>query len=445
MDLPVANKPEDIGIDSEKLEAVFARAKRDVDDGVLPSAQVAVARQGKLAGVRTYGVARHGESEAPATNDTLYTIFSSTKAIIAVGRLDAVRRWLAEARRARVRTSFPSSARTAKRSSRSNRRCSTSAAFPMAPFGALDWDNRERRLQRFSTWRLNWEPGSQFVYHATSAHWVLAEIIERRTGKDFRAYVRERILDPMGLADFYVGLPSDENGRVADVYHVDPPVPPPGGWGEVTPDAILSFNRPEVRAVGVPGGGGITTAAGLAMFYQPLINGGATAGGTRIMKAETIEWATQVRTKDFHREQILDYPINRALAVVVAGDDGYQAFRGFGKTTRRVPLAMAGPVARSRGVTPRRAFRLATARTALLATCSRAAASRQFPALRAAARHRFRTCGLASSCSRLEVQRGEDYLRHRDVGSVVVLDWLVVCWHGALEHGRGAAQDCVRG
>ena len=116
-------------------------------------------------------------------------------------------------------------------------------------------------------------------------------------------------------------------------FHVEPPAPPPGGWGEVTPDAILSFNRPEIRAVGVPGGGGITTAAGLAMFYQPLINGGATAGGTRIMKAETIEWATQVRTKDFHREPILDYPVNRALAVVVAGDDGYQAFRGFGKTT----------------------------------------------------------------------------------------------------------------
>jgi CubicO group peptidase (beta-lactamase class C family) len=51
----LANSPEEVGISSAKLEAVFARAKRDVDDGVLPSAQVAVARHGKLAGVRTYG------------------------------------------------------------------------------------------------------------------------------------------------------------------------------------------------------------------------------------------------------------------------------------------------------------------------------------------------------------------------------------------------------
>ena len=79
-----ATKPEDLGIDSEKLEAVFARAKRDVDDGTLKSAQVAVARHGKLAGGRTYGSVGHSgsQTDVPATNDTLYTIFSSTKAIV---------------------------------------------------------------------------------------------------------------------------------------------------------------------------------------------------------------------------------------------------------------------------------------------------------------------------------------------------------------------------
>ena len=77
------------------------------------------------------------------------------------------------------------------------------------------------------------------------------------------------------------------------------------------------------------------------MFYQPLINGGATAGGTRIMKAETIEWATHVRTKDFHREQILDYPINRALAVVWPATMA-AGVRGFGKTPRLAPSAHGG-------------------------------------------------------------------------------------------------------
>jgi len=56
----IAPKPEDLGIDSEKLETVFARARRDVDDGVLPSAQVAIARNGKVAGMRTFGSAIQG-------------------------------------------------------------------------------------------------------------------------------------------------------------------------------------------------------------------------------------------------------------------------------------------------------------------------------------------------------------------------------------------------
>jgi len=83
----------------------------------------------------------------------------------------------------------------------------------------------------------------------------------------------------------------------------------------------------------VPGGGGVGGAAQLAMFYQPLVNGGTTADGTRIMKAETIEWATTVRTKDFHRDMIFNNPVNRALTVVVAGGDGNAHIRGFGKAT----------------------------------------------------------------------------------------------------------------
>jgi CubicO group peptidase (beta-lactamase class C family) len=161
---------------------------------------------------------------------------------------------------------------------------------------------------------------------------VLAEIIERRTGQDFRAYLRTRLLDPMGLPGLYVGLPEQLNERVADVLHVTPPVPPPGGWGVVTPESILSANRPEVRAVGRPGGGGITRAAELALFYQPLINGGALAEGGRVLKPETIAFATTVRSTDRHRDPILDIPVNRALAVVVAGDDGRQHLRGFGRT-----------------------------------------------------------------------------------------------------------------
>ena len=248
MPLPVANKPEDVGIDSEKLEAVFARAKRDVDDGTLQGCQVAVARGGVLAGFRCFGNAAIRGELQPVTEDTLYSIFSSTKAIVAAAvwtlfedgllRLDE-----------KVADIIPEFGTNGKEVITVEQTMLHIGGFPMAPFRAEDWQDREARLARFAKWRLNFEPGTQFMYHATTAHWVLAEIIERRTGKDFRAFIRERILDPMGLDQLFVGLPESQDARVADVLHMTPPVPPPGGWGEVTPDAILSFNIPAVRRV----------------------------------------------------------------------------------------------------------------------------------------------------------------------------------------------------
>jgi CubicO group peptidase (beta-lactamase class C family) len=118
---------------------------------------------------------------------------------------------------------------------------------------------------------------------------------------------------------------------VADVRYVGEAVEPPGGWGEVTPEATLRFNEPEARRAGVPGAGGIAGAGELALFYQTLINGGETAGGARVLKPGTIAFATTVRTTERHRDPVFGLPVNRALSVVVAGDDGNAYMRGFGR------------------------------------------------------------------------------------------------------------------
>lgn len=334
----VASKPEDLGIDPEKLEAVFARAKRDVDDGILPSAQIAVARHGKIAGSRTFGSAVQGGGERPATDDTLYVFFSCTKAIVAAAvwllfesgdlRLDE-----------RVADIIPEFGTNGKDVITVEQLMLHAGGFPYAPLPVEMWEDREERLRRFSEWRLNWEPDSRFEYHATSAHWVLAEILHRRGGQEFRAFIRDRIALPMGLPELYVGAADDVHGRIAEIRYMHDPVEPVGGWGEVTPEAILRFNEPRARRAGNPGGGGIASAATMALFYQVLVNGGQTASGTRVMKPETIEFATTVRAKPQHIDQnlLLINPewrvnTNRALAVVVSGDDGYAYLRGFGRT-----------------------------------------------------------------------------------------------------------------
>ena len=324
----IAEKPEDVGVDSEGLDALFARAQRDVDDGVLPSAQVAVARRGKLAGLRTFGRAVQGGNERPATDETFYTIYSSTKAIVAVAIWQLLEdgKLRLDERVADIISEFGTNG---KENVTVEQVLLHTAGFPRAPLGPKLWADREKRLEAFASWRLMWEPDSKFEYHATSAHWVLAEIIQRRTGSDFRDVIRDRVTGPMGLSELFVGLPPELNDRVAEVRHMIDPVAPPGGFGEVTPQAVLNFNASENRPVGVPGAGGVASAAEMAMFYQPLINDGVTSDGTRILKQETIELATKVRTA--HHVDLMGTPVLRGLSIVIAGDDGKSNLRGFGR------------------------------------------------------------------------------------------------------------------
>ena len=321
----------ELGIDPEKLEAVFARAKREVDDGTVPNAQVAVARHGKLAGFRTYGTAKQGGDEAPATNDTLFTIFSATKGIVAAASWLLIERGQLSIDE-RVADIIPEFGTNGKEVITVEQLYLHAGGFPGAPFDPRQWDDRESRLQRFSSWRLNWEPGSKFEYHPVSAHWVLAEIIERKSGKDFRQFIREEITGPAGLDDIHVGLPDSESGRVAEVDYVGEPVEPPWGWNNVNPRMLLTLNDPAAQRVGVPGGGAISTAAQIALFYQVLINEGVAPNGTRILKPETIAYATENRAPSHFTDPQLGYPVKRGLSVIIASDDGYSHYRGMGKT-----------------------------------------------------------------------------------------------------------------
>jgi len=341
----LAHSPEEVGIDSARLEALFTRARRDVEQGLLTSVQVAVARHGKVAGLRTFGNAIQGGRRQPATDRTLYPLFSCTKGIVAVAMWALFEDKLLRPDE-RVADIIPEFGTNGKSVVTVEQLLLHTSGFPHENISPDDWHDRGKRLEAFGKWKLGWEPGSRFEYHITSAHWVLAEIIHRRAGIDYRAFIRERLAKPMELDELFLGSPPELDDRVADFQLVadGEPVPPPGGWGvgEVTPAMLLYLNEPRHRRVGVPGGGAIGGAGELALFYQTLINRGETANGTRVFKPETIEFANQVRTTAQHRDPMYgNVPVNRGLGLIVAGDDGLAHFRSFGKTTS--PRAFGHP------------------------------------------------------------------------------------------------------
>ncbi|MDE0038016.1 MAG: serine hydrolase [Gammaproteobacteria bacterium] len=329
----IAESPESVGIASGKLDDIVRRVRKEVDEGLLPSAQIAVAREGRLVLFETLG---------DATNDSLYCVFSATKAVTSAAAwllIEAGELSVDEA----VADIVPEFATNGKEVVTVEQLFLHTAGFPNAPFRPTDWLDRDRRLARFAQWRLNWEPGTRFEYHPSSSMWVVAEIIERRTGRDFTEFARTEIAEPLGLKDLYVGLPGPENPRVTELMHCGDPMTsadyerlgiPEPPVTEVTEEAILSFNRPEVRALGVPGGGGIMSAAELALFYQGLIHGGSV-DGRRIWRESTLEMARTVRSGDL-RDPMSGVPVNRGLGIVIAGDE-YRNFRGFARDNS--PLA----------------------------------------------------------------------------------------------------------
>jgi CubicO group peptidase (beta-lactamase class C family) len=321
----VSGTPTDYGIDEDALAELVARIQVEIDAGRLPSCQLAFAREGELVVWRTLGAA------AP---ESRYVIFSSTKPVVASavwilmgeGAIDVS---------APVAELVPEFATNDKDAITIEQVLLHTSGFPRAPFAASDWDDRDRRLARFSKWRCNWEPGSRFEYHPTSAHWVLAELIERASGSDFRDFVRTRVIEPLGLPGLRLGVPAAEQTDINQLVRTGAPASPDeleAALGirelpltEVTTEALLDFNRPEVCAVGVPGGGGVSTAADLALFYQALIH-----DPLRMWKPEVLADVTATVRNSY--PDFMGTPANRTRGLVVKGDDERSHMRGMGRT-----------------------------------------------------------------------------------------------------------------
>jgi CubicO group peptidase (beta-lactamase class C family) len=310
----------------DAVDALVERAHREIDGGILPSCQLAVAYDGDIVREITLG-------DAPSGDDTRYTIYSSTKAVVA----SAVWQLLAEDKLAlddRVADHIPEFGTNGKDVVTVEQVLLHTSGFPRGPLGPPQWDTREGRLAAFSKWRLNWEPGTRHEYHATTAHWVLAELLARADGCEHTESLRRRVLDPLGMKKLALGVPVENQHDIARVVHTgEPPTPAELqaaigvselDVGEVTDEALESFNRPDVIAVGVPGGGGVSTASELALFYQALLH---NPGG--LWDPKWLATATGDVRNTFP-DPLLGVPANRSIGLVLYGDDGNGTRRGFG-------------------------------------------------------------------------------------------------------------------
>src|SRR5215470_16804521 len=334
-----ASSPAEVGLDPVKVETLLDRAQREVREGLLPSCQVAIARHGKLGAAAAFGAAVQGGVTKPVTTETLYVAFSCAKGLFSAatwlliqdGKLDVTQP---------VVKYVPEFGTNGKDAVTVEQLFIHTGGFPDAPYAQREWLDRAARVRRFQSWRLQFPAGKAYAYHATSAHWVMAEIVERLSGMDFRDFFRVRVAEPLGIPNLQMGLPRDQLYRHAQLTYVGAPITAEemkerginfAMPTEITEDTVLGFNKPEVLEAGCPGGGAVATAAALAMFYQALINGGRAPDGKQIWREDLLRDVLRIRTEGYF-DRLLRVQPNRCLGMTIAGGDGKSGVRGFGKT-----------------------------------------------------------------------------------------------------------------
>ncbi len=248
--------PESVGIDPARLDVFLRRARLEVEGGPLPSAQVAVAKDGQLVAFETFGDARPGRG---------YILQSVGRTVVASVLWKLIGEGVVGVDE-RIADIIPEFGANGKEAVTLEHVLTHSAGFPFAPLGHPKMLDRGTRLAAMARWRLDWEPGSRLQFHLTSAAWVLAEVVEARTGLPFSEYLRAEIVEPLGL-NLRLPVPVDEFDAVVeapiaiDRTSDDQEVDPWGPW---------YLANAEVLAGGEPSHSMVGDAASVALFFQAL-------------------------------------------------------------------------------------------------------------------------------------------------------------------------------
>ncbi|HET8531356.1 MAG TPA: serine hydrolase domain-containing protein [Methylomirabilota bacterium] len=315
--LPTAT-PSSLGLDPRALDHLQELITRHLAEGRYPGAQIAMARDGKLALLRTFGDARIDPARTPARDDSLWLLYSNTKVITA----SAI--WVLAEQGAlrftdRVAEHVPGFEANGKGDITIVQLLSHQGGFPNADVPKAAWEDHELLRRAVSGFTLEWTPGSRVHYHSRAAHWVAAVLIEALTKTDYRAFIREQVIEPLGLGDeLFVGLPDAHHERATDMHE-----PAGAGGGQIR---RAEENNPEFRRAGTPGGGGYASARAMAAFYQ-MLAGGGTLNGRRLLSPRMVQYVTRSVTGE-RVDGYMGMPMHRALGPHVRGTT--ESIRGLG-------------------------------------------------------------------------------------------------------------------
>jgi CubicO group peptidase (beta-lactamase class C family) len=290
--LPLAERADDVGISSERLERVRHQMRADVESGRIPGAVLLIARNGKIASLDALGF-QERRSNKPMRNDSIFRIASMTKPITSVaimilaeeGKLDIgapVAQYLPEFKDVKVglEHAAPKRPMTVQDLLRHTSGL-TYGLFGNSPVdelyknsGMFISKSLAEMVATIARLPLAHQPGEVWEYSVSTD--VLGRIVEVVSGMELDRFIAENITGPLQMVDTGFYLNASQAARLA---RADSPT-------------MMSGSDPTAMPAILSGGGGILSTAGdYARFCQMMLNGGELKG-VRILSFKTVALMT---------------------------------------------------------------------------------------------------------------------------------------------------------
>jgi CubicO group peptidase (beta-lactamase class C family) len=294
-------KPEALGLSATRLQRMSDAFKREIDKGTMPGVTVMVARRGQIGWFDALG-RQNPAASAPMAHNSLFRIFSMTKPIVSVGIMmlleeghfllsEPVAKFIPEFADQKVGVEHHGKLELVPLARpitiQDLLRHTSGITYDHTGNGLVQQLYQQSRLRSrkisnaehaalVASLPLMCQPGAEWNYSRSTD--ILGRIIEVVSGKSLSAFLTERILAPLQMAETGFHAAPENADRLAEPFSTDP-------WNG---ENVLLFNMLEQPVMESGGGGLVSTTMDYARFCQMLLGGGVL-DGTRIIGRKTLQ------------------------------------------------------------------------------------------------------------------------------------------------------------
>jgi CubicO group peptidase (beta-lactamase class C family) len=349
--LSPAAKPEEAGLSAERLTRIDKTIDEFIAAGRIPGAVVLIARNGKIAYHKAYGVSDI-DTKTPLKKDDIFRIASQTKAITSLAVMmlweqgkfslnDPVSKYIPEYKSPQVLASFSMAdssytTQPAKGEITIRQLLTHTSGIDYASIGSPEFKaiyakagipsgignhtgKLSDKMKALGKLPLKHNPGERYTYGLNDD--VLGYLVEVLSGLSFDEFLRTRIFLPLGMKDTYFYLPKEKAGRLVALHENK------SGTATKVNHTIYDKVDPQYPALAgtyFSGGAGLSsTAEDYAKFLQLFLNGGKY-NGVQLLSRKTVELMLTNQIQEPITEQFglgfgLETPKNDHVSVLSVG------------------------------------------------------------------------------------------------------------------------------